>query len=583
MIIKIREKIQNLSFDSFFLSSWRPFFWVALTIFLVYGYSLSFGYVDYDDNVLLLENFFFVRRLGNVIEAFRQDIFYFLHLSATYYRPLLMVSFIFDAQLAGKAPFYYHFVNLLLHLMSSCLLYLFLNKLSYSKRLSFFFSLIFAVHPAIAQAVAWIPGRNDSLLAVFFLSAFIFFLDWVKTEKTDKIFLHLLFFGLAMFTKESSIALPLLCLGYLYFFKKRLSIKKLWPFFLGWLMILLAWFILRDIAFRSSGGSFPVILKWETTVGSLPAVFTYIGKSILPFRLSVIPTLEDSTLAFGFVSLGLMALLIICSARRNIYRILFGFSWFFILLLPSVISLFGSTFQHFFLEHRLYLPIIGLFIVFLDTSLVKKINSARGVGLAVFFVIPILFSAITLQHLGKFKNALSFWQSAIASSPHSATAYKALGAVLNNDYGEREEAKKYYQKALELNPKEPYLHNNLGAVYLAQGLFKEAENEFLQEIEVGSYDGVLHNLGVVYLSEGRLKEGEEMLHKALNMNHDFVLSLAALASYYYDQGDYQRAIFFLEEAKKRDYSNLQLEEKIAKPIKKPEEVEFGGEETIKAP
>jgi len=301
----------------------------------------------------------------------------------------------------------------------------------------------------------------------------------------------------------------------------------------------------------------------------------------LPFRLSVVPTLQDSTLIFGFVSLVLLALLIIFSKQRNIRRIFFGLIWFFLLLFPSVVSIFGITFQHFFLEHRLYLPIIGLFIVFLETGLARKIDNARGLKLALFFVVPMIFSVITIERLDKFKDALSFWQSAIASSPHSATAYKALGAVLNNDFGRREEAKAYYQKALELNPKEPYLHNNLGAVFLAEGKLEEAEKEFLQEIEIGSYDGVLHNLGVVYLSEGRLKEGEEMLHEALDMNHDFVLSLAALASYYYDQGDYQRAVFFLEEAKKRDYSNLQLEEKISKPIRKPTEVKFGSEETIK--
>jgi len=453
--------------------------------------------------------------------------------------------------------------------------------LDYSKRLSFLFALIFTAHPAIAQAVAWIPGRNDSLLAVFFLAGFIFFLDWVKTERTNRIFLHLLFFILAMFTKESSIGLPMLCLGYLYFFAKNLPLKKLWPFFVGWLITFLVWFILRDNAFRASGGAFPISLKWETTVGSLPAVVTYIGKAILPFRLSVVPTLQDSTLIFGFVSLVLLALLIIFSKQRNIRRIFFGLIWFFLLLFPSVVSIFGITFQHFFLEHRLYLPIIGLFIVFLETGLARKIDNARGLKLALFFVVPMIFSVITIERLDKFKDALSFWQSAIASSPHSATAYKALGAVLNNDFGRREEAKAYYQKALELNPKEPYLHNNLGAVFLAEGKLEEAEKEFLQEIEIGSYDGVLHNLGVVYLSEGRLKEGEEMLHEALDMNHDFVLSLAALASYYYDQGDYQRAVFFLEEAKKRDYSNLQLEEKISKPIRKPTEVKFGSEETIK--
>jgi len=76
------------------------------------------------------------------------------------------------------------------------------------KNKAFFLSLFFALHPVLTQAVAWVPGRNDSLATIFIFSALIFFQRFLSKEKLmDLIFLSL-FFLLALFTKESSILLP---------------------------------------------------------------------------------------------------------------------------------------------------------------------------------------------------------------------------------------------------------------------------------------------------------------------------------------------------------------------------------------
>jgi protein O-mannosyl-transferase len=94
-----------------------------------------------------------------------------------YYRPMMTISLILDAQIGGASPFIYHFTDIVIHLLASCLLFLFFKKLNYRKDLSFFFALIFAIHPVLSQAVGWIPGRNDTLLTVFILLAFIAFID----------------------------------------------------------------------------------------------------------------------------------------------------------------------------------------------------------------------------------------------------------------------------------------------------------------------------------------------------------------------------------------------------------------------
>lgn len=160
--------------EKIFLKGWRPYFWLLLLGFLIYYQTLHFNFVYFDDDILVISNQKFISQLSNIPQAFKDDVF--LSFFDVYYRPLLTVSFIFDAQLSGGAPWAYHLTNLLLHLISTLLLYLLLKKLGVIKDLAFFFAAVFAVHPVLSQAVGWIPGRNDPLLALFLLSSFIFFL-----------------------------------------------------------------------------------------------------------------------------------------------------------------------------------------------------------------------------------------------------------------------------------------------------------------------------------------------------------------------------------------------------------------------
>ncbi|UCD55136.1 MAG: hypothetical protein JSV93_06410, partial [Candidatus Omnitrophota bacterium] len=169
-----------------------PILLIACLGFLVYSQTLFFDFTYLDDNVLILGNRKFLSKLSNIPQAFRQDVFF--SYEDAYYRPLLTISFILDAQLPfalypspkpspqrgegrvrgrgeqGKG-FSYHLTNIVIHLLAACLLFLLLIKLKYREGLAIFFSLIFTVHPVLTQAVAWLPGRNDSLLAVFIFSS----------------------------------------------------------------------------------------------------------------------------------------------------------------------------------------------------------------------------------------------------------------------------------------------------------------------------------------------------------------------------------------------------------------------------
>jgi len=205
-------------------------------------------------------------------------------------------------------------------------------------------SLVFASHPILNQAVAWLPGRNDSLLALFVLASFITLQFYFENGKKVFLWLHFFSFFLALFTKESAIFVPFLIILYsLWFLKEKKFLARIWPvLFLGWGVIFTIWIYLRSIALSGSplGGYNPVDL-FKAIFTNSPAILLYLGKVILPFNLSTLPTLVDSTLIYGWVALFLILVLILVSKNKDWKLIIFGLGWFLAFLLPSFIRVGG--------------------------------------------------------------------------------------------------------------------------------------------------------------------------------------------------------------------------------------------------
>lgn len=494
------------------------FFQVIILFFIpffLYLPTIFFGFSYFDDNVLILENLNFLTNLNNFFQTFKEEVFHLPNFSAAYYRPILTLSFMFDAQISGSSPFFYHLINVLYHAINSILVFIFLNKLKIGKRVAFFLSLLFSIHPIITQAVAWIPGRNDSLLAFFILLNFIFYIDYLEKTQRKNYFLFILFLITAIFTKETAIILPFFYLLFLVLFYKE-KIHYLLEIILGFWGVFFLWFILRqsaikNIIYLSLNEVFQALIK------NSPAFFLYLGKVFFPFNLSVLPTLIDGTLIWGVISMIICLFLIFFSKKINWRLLVFGVCWLIFFLFPNFIRP-NTQIAPDFLEHRFYLPFVGLLIFFASLDIVNQFFS---LSLKKNFLLLFLFgffSLTTFFHLFNFRNRLVFWQNAVKTSPSSPLAHRNLGAML---YFEKKinEAKKEYKKALQLNPNEPMVHNNLGVIYLDQNKINEAEKEFKEELTINpNYDKALSNLGLVYFKKKNFEKAKEYFEKTLLVN-----------------------------------------------------------------
>jgi len=530
----MEEPIKLNRLEKVFLTSWRPYAWLIGIGFALYLQALFFDFSYFDDNRLIIDRYYSLAQLSNIGEAFKQDMS--LLSIGGYYRPLLTISFIIDAQLGGISPIMYHLTNIIIHLVASSLLFILLSRLGYRKGLSFFFSLIFTVHPALTHAVCWIPGRNDSLLAIFIMLSFITLLSFIETRKWKYYALHLFFFTLAVFTKEVSFVFIIVAFLYLHLVVKDkiFSSNKL-IFGTGWLIIIILWLVARQSPLGSN-----TIDKISFAWGDLAAIFIYIGKILLPFNLSVVPILKDSTLIYGFITLMLLIISLFLTKNKRVNFIIFGALWFILFLIPSFINASLSVVS-FFMEHRIYLPMIGFFIIVLETDPIKKLDIKNSPAAIFGVLVVIILSTITYLHSLDYKDKYAFWESAVATSPDAPFAHVNLGFAYQSD-GKLDLAEKECKRALELNPEQPLAHNILGLIYMGKNMYKEAEKEFEQELAINrAPDKVLPNLGALYYKQGNLKAAEEVWKENIKLTPRDPASHHNLGLLYMDKNMFKEA------------------------------------------
>lgn len=479
------------------LATWRPYLIIAVVGFLLYAWTLTFQLTYLDDHTLIIDRADVITGWRGIPIIFTTDAFF----SGTnfYYRPLLNLSFMLDGAAAGDSYFLYHLDNILLHILAASLVWALLRRLAANRQLAFFLTLIFLVHPVLTQAVAWLPGRNDSLVAIFVLAAMLSLRRFTDNWRIGWALAYAFFYFLAILTKETAVFLPLLAL--VHFWTNLEGRRRYWAE-QGIILALSAaaafsWFLMRNFAFGServrAGAALAGILEnWRDAL-------IMAAKMILPANLSVLPVSADSTLWYAVVALPLFAAAIWFSRRRRRARLWFGLAWLLIFFLPPFAIVHGAPF---FLEHRLYLPLIGLLVVAGEIDWLKKLDWSQRrvqVAAAIFLV---LLASITLGQSRYFKDEHVFWRAAVAQSPHSPLAQKNRGAMLYLS-GQPDQALVHYELALANNPEEIMVNNNIGLIYLEQGQYERAEQYLKRELEINpNYDKALFNLGELYSRQG---------------------------------------------------------------------------------
>ncbi|HUM45730.1 MAG TPA: tetratricopeptide repeat protein [Chitinophagales bacterium] len=502
---------------------------IATLALLVYLPSLSYQLTYYDDATLIENMRQFIAGKNSFYQIFSQSVFGSPVNGGDYfYRPLLTLSFYLNALAGGESLKGFYFINILLHIAACWLLYAFLLKMKFDSQLALIAAAIFTLHPALVQAVAWIPGRNDSLLTVFALGSLLFLIKFLEEGKTFSLLLHLLFFFLSLLTKETAVLLPVL-----YFIVWRISGTNntvieteqqtrvgLPAIIISWILLTVVFFLVRRAVLGSSVG-LPLSFTVENFFNNLPALLQYIGKMLLPFNLSTFPILKDTSYLFGIITVAALSYFLITSKKRRENYVLLGSCWLFLFLFPAILRT-SSDYESVFLEHRLYFPLIGFMLLWVETDLVKKFKWESDISKIISGFIILLFAFLTYTNSKNYKDEFSYWSKAVASSPNASFAHRGLGTSYLTS-GKNAEAEKEYQTALQLNPDLKEVRNNLGRIYLNTGQTEKAEKLFNDELSINPDNAVAwYNLALLRLDQKNIPQAETLIRKSLSIDPSYL-------------------------------------------------------------
>ena len=233
---------------------------------------------------------------------------------------------------------------------------------------------------------------------------------------------------------------------------------------------------------------------------------------------------------------------------------------------------------HMVFEHRAYLPMIFLCLVFASWIFSKFPRRAT----AILTVLALLLGFSAFMRNQVWADDLALWQDAAKKAPNDAIAHNNLGIALMKrgktreaisrfaqamatdnslmdapynmglayrEMGRTEDALAMFRRALAIRDDYVFAHNDLGLALMDLGRMREAELHFRKALAWNPYFAkALNNLGTLQLGKGLFSDAVAMFREALKVAPGFVQARINLGIVLLQQGKAKEAAIVLEKA-----------------------------------
>jgi Flp pilus assembly protein TadD len=491
-------------------------FVITAVTLLLYVRCLSFDYIYCDDNLFILDNETYNRTIENIVGSFTST----LTQTSSYYRPVFSCSFIVEEQIGGTSPRLHHLTNLLFHLLGTLLLFATLLKLGYPKGLSLGATLVFAVHPLMVPATAWISGRNDTMVTTFLFVSFICFVNYLESPLPRKrrwLVLHGCALTAALFTKEIAVLFPVVLAAYAVLFRKeRLGDKKYFAAFAVWGACILFWCLLRHFAVGETHS--PDVVGIGPLLKNLPIVPAIVGKMFLPVKMTALANIDGISVFTGVAAAAMICAFTFMNKRADRRRILFGAVWFILLVAPTLMIRLKDDFFG-YAEHRAYLLFFGVLVIVLELCLPLSFFKKRTAMWAVLALVGLFFLRSS-AYATSLRDQKAFWTDRHRVYPFDRRTNMMLGEIFFTN-GIYDSARSSYAAAMNVagvsTPATPEksMFVNLSAMARYEGRYDDAESFARRALAIDSSDAdATYNLGKSLLLRGRNDESLPFLTRA---------------------------------------------------------------------
>ncbi|MGD0277967.1 MAG: tetratricopeptide repeat protein [Smithella sp.] len=516
---------------------------LILATIAVFWQVNQFGFVYLDDQVYVTDNIHI--HSGITREGFRWA---FSTTYAEFWHPLTWLFLMLDYQLYGLNAGGYHLTNLILHIMSTLLLFLLFNRMTGAIWKSAFVAAFFALHPLHVESVAWIAERKDVLSAFFWMLTLCFYVYYTEKPVIKRYLLVLLCFVCGLMSKSMVVTLPVIMILLDFWPLRRFKSLKnktnlvLWqlkeklPFF-----ILSAFFSIVTICAQPGAyiKGWPLPLE-SRIINALVSFVIYLEKTFMPKDLAVCYPFFGQfpdwlVLGISFLIL-IISVAVILKIKRRPYLFV-GWLWYSITLLPviGIIPVGNNSMA----DRYIYLPSIGIAIglawgipsLFPRENIRKMILFPAGVALLA------ILSVLTWQQCGYWKNSIKLFSHALQITKDNSVAHNNLGLALF-DEGKIEEAMYHYHEAIRLNPDNADFYNNRGIGYFGLDKPQSAIEDYNKAIILNpNHASAFYNRGVAYVKLGQYQRAFEDLNEAIRLKPDFADAYNYRAIIYLNQGN----------------------------------------------
>jgi 4-amino-4-deoxy-L-arabinose transferase-like glycosyltransferase len=458
--------------------------------------------------------------------------------AGNFYRPLFLLWLRINDALFGNHAWGWHSTTILVHVFTTLLVYLLACRLGISGDAALVAALIFGLHPAHIEAVAWISGVTEPLLGFLLLASFLAYVRWRLEGARKWKLISLALFALALGEKETALILPGLLLAYDWIFGtewgrplelRRIlvwcgeALRRSWPYFL----LLVLYVPARIYALKgfSHAMTLPsngrLVLTWPLLI------WFWIRHHIWPAGLSTFydfpavihPALKNFILPSIFDLCVALALFV---AVRQSRTAAFSAIWLVLPLIPpSLFCVFiANDFAH---DRYLYLPSVGFAI--LIALLLKKVCGGapqwQGIPVSLLAAALCLVAILgfgTVTQSFYFHDNLTFYTYNFSRAPHNPTAESDYAAILA-ERGMYGPALEKFNDVVNHNPDNWAAIYDLALTYYKMGNLPQAEKYFLEAIRVNPYKPDEHlYLGMTRYKSGRTDEAIASVRRAIAIN-----------------------------------------------------------------
>lgn len=475
------------------------------------------GFVNIDDDVYVRYN----RHIRSGMEGVRWA------LSTTYaefWHPLTWFSLIFDYQLYGPNTGGYHLTNLILHILSTLLLFWLFNRMTGAIWKSFFVAALFALHPLHVESVAWISERKDVLSAFFWMMTLCLYVYYTEKQVIRRYLSVVFCFVCALMSKPIVITLPLIMILLDYWPLGRFQSQKiegnmtgvvpekvplnlLWektPFFVLSAVFSIITFYAQ---YQPYGKGFPLDSRMAN---ALVSFMTYPIKMLWPHDLAVAyPFLAQIPLwqVLGAVLLTTIISAAVIIKAKHMPYLFVGWLWYTITILPVIgIIQVGDVAMA---DRYSYLPSVGITVMLAwgIPFMIRSEETRKKILFPAGFAVLAIMAVLSWKQCSYWNNSIDLFSHALRVTRDNFIAHNGFGYALY-EKGKMEEAVNHFNEAILIAPRYAYAYNNRGAAYVKLGRYQSAMEDFNQAVSLKQdYADAYNNRAFAYFNQGNYELG----------------------------------------------------------------------------